>query len=36
MPDTTITPFSETQDAMKIISLIGMEYKLIHTTTTIF
>ncbi|HJJ21631.1 MAG: NAD+ synthase [Crenarchaeota archaeon] len=29
MPDTTITPFSETQDAMKIISLIGMEYKLI-------
>jgi len=29
MPDTEITPESETEDAMKIISLTGIEYKLI-------
>ncbi len=29
MPDTTITPEIETQDALKIISLTGIEYKLI-------
>ncbi len=29
MPDTEITPKSETEDAMKIISLTGIEYKLI-------
>ena len=29
LPDTTITPNSETEDAMKIISLTGIEHKLI-------
>jgi NAD+ synthase len=29
MPDTAITPESETQDALKMISLTGIEYKLI-------
>ena len=29
MPDTSITPESETQDALKMISLTGIEYKLI-------
>ena len=29
MPDTAITPESETQDALKMISLSGIEYKLI-------
>ena len=29
MPDTSITPESETQDAQKMISLTGIEYKLI-------
>ena len=29
MPDTTITPSIETEDAMKIISLTGIEHKLI-------
>ena len=29
MPDTSITPSSETEDAMKMISLTGIEYKLI-------
>ena len=29
MPDTEITPKSETEDAMKMISLTGIEYKLI-------
>ncbi|MDH3341829.1 MAG: NAD(+) synthase, partial [Nitrosopumilus sp.] len=29
MPDTTITPESETKDALKIIALTGIEYKLI-------
>ena len=29
MPDTTITPSSETEDALKMISLTGIEYKLI-------
>jgi len=29
MPDTQITPNSETEDAMKMISLTGLEYKLI-------
>lgn len=29
MPDTTITPESETQDALKMIALTGIEYKLI-------
>ena len=29
MPDTSITPASETDDAMKIISLLGIQYKLI-------
>ena len=29
MPDTTITPNSETEDAMKIIGLTGIEHKLI-------
>ena len=29
LPDTTITPASETEDAMKIISLTGIEHKLI-------
>ena len=29
MPDTTITPSSETEDAMKIIGLTGIEHKLI-------
>lgn len=29
MPDTSITPSSETEDAMKMISLTGIQYKLI-------
>ena len=29
MPDTEITPKSETEDAMRMISLTGIEYKLI-------
>ena len=29
MPDTTVTPESETADAQRIISILGMEYKLI-------
>jgi len=29
MPDTTITPKSETEDALKMIALTGIEYKLI-------
>ena len=29
MPDTTTTPKSETEDAVKIISLTGIEHKLI-------
>ena len=29
MPDTTITPESETKDALKIIALTGIEYKII-------
>lgn len=29
MPDTSVTPSSETEDAMRMISLTGMEYKLI-------
>ena len=29
MPDTSITPTSETEDALKMISLTGIEYKLI-------
>ena len=29
MPDTSITPNSETEDALKMISLTGIEYKLI-------
>ena len=29
MPDTSITPSSETEDALKMISLTGIEYKLI-------
>jgi len=29
MPDTTITPESETEDALKMIALTGIEYKLI-------
>ena len=29
MPDTTITPNSETEDAMKMIGLTGIEHKLI-------
>ena len=29
MPDTSITPSSETEDAMRMISLTGIEYKLI-------
>ena len=29
MPDTSITPNSETEDALKMISLTGVEYKLI-------
>lgn len=29
MPDTSITPESETSDAMKVISLLGIQYKLL-------
>ncbi len=29
MPDTTVTPESETEDAHRIISILGLEYKLI-------
>lgn len=29
MPDTTVTPDSETQDAIKMISLTGIDYKLV-------
>ena len=29
MPDTSVTPKSETEDALKMIALTGIEYKLI-------
>ena len=35
MPDTEITPQSETEDAMKIISLTGIEYKLIDINSIV-